>query len=606
MRFSFIIILLLLLLIASTANAFFSSVFTSTSIDLPQQLASPVLKYPALMQEGRLPCFTALPAGSNKLSLEYNPLCQYCGSFGLEMFDPLDPNNPIVPEVTISCKADLVIVSTSSSHSASFYSALRGFIAREATNGRTTRYVELGTTKTPYKTLYTPGAFFDGKNHEKAFREINSIVDPKAVLILSDSIPSKQVHFPEGNKVIQNDDHYGNKFIRSGRKTAQQSIPVSRISGSDVDIEQVLLGLKAESTTPSKVQVMYSENLVFPQLPKTAFPLPGNDVRITSAFGPRTNPLTGRFQSHSGTDLSAAVGTEVYAPMDGTVRTLSVDNNCGKGLYLKSDDYQFGFCHLSQIVKTGEVKKGELIAKTGKTGASKGPHLHYTFRYNEQRMYPMLLFLNLDVTRFIGFDNTLSTEPIVNAEAQSAQNKLLYGNNIVECAENNEIAPALLWQLTVNKLANGNRFNCGSDPSIQLLRKSKPVFVEPEELSRITGEPFAFYGKYVGQPAYLLAPPNGSSSELVVFKSTELNSDALSTEQLKTGATSVIAHGSVLQTPAVIPIPVTSTTPLTSGDLLLASQTTLLRDNSLPSKLRNLQAKAISLRGNPLYTVKIG
>lgn len=104
---------------------------------------------------------------------------------------------------------------------------------------------------------------------------------------------------------------------------------------------------------------------------------------ITSRFGYRLNPFTGKQAMHAGIDIAAAPGSPVYAPADGIVTFASYDESYGK---LVSIDHGYGvstrFAHNSQIyVHVGQkLSKWDVIAAVGNTGRSTGPHLHYEVR----------------------------------------------------------------------------------------------------------------------------------------------------------------------------------------------------------------------------------
>ncbi len=112
---------------------------------------------------------------------------------------------------------------------------------------------------------------------------------------------------------------------------------------------------------------------------------PGQDARITSRYGPRVNPVTGKSTVHRGIDFRMDVGTPVFATADGIVESAGKDNNGGFGKIVRIQ-HSFGFrtyyAHLSKVlVKAGQyVKKGDQIALSGNTGRSTGPHLHYEVR----------------------------------------------------------------------------------------------------------------------------------------------------------------------------------------------------------------------------------
>jgi murein DD-endopeptidase len=122
------------------------------------------------------------------------------------------------------------------------------------------------------------------------------------------------------------------------------------------------------------------------------YPFLGN-YRISSAFNPkRKNPVTGRISKHTGTDFSMSTGTSVLATGDGIVSR--VKNHPYAGTYIEiqhSGQYVTRYLHLSRaLVKKGQaVKRGEVIAKSGNTGRSTGPHLHFELRINGRPVNPI-------------------------------------------------------------------------------------------------------------------------------------------------------------------------------------------------------------------------
>lgn len=102
--------------------------------------------------------------------------------------------------------------------------------------------------------------------------------------------------------------------------------------------------------------------------------------RITSRFGMRKHPVTGKLSFHNGNDVAAAIGTEVLCPVDGEVKEVYTHETGGLTLIVGVGGMRFGFCHLSKVffpVGT-KVTKGSLIGLTGNTGRSTGPHCHFT------------------------------------------------------------------------------------------------------------------------------------------------------------------------------------------------------------------------------------
>jgi murein DD-endopeptidase MepM/ murein hydrolase activator NlpD len=107
--------------------------------------------------------------------------------------------------------------------------------------------------------------------------------------------------------------------------------------------------------------------------------------RLTSKFGFRRSPITGSPSFHEGVDLVAQTGTPVRATANGVVVFAGFRTGYG---YLVTIDHGFGYitryAHNSKLLVDTEniVKKGDLIAVSGSTGQSVGPHLHYEVLYN--------------------------------------------------------------------------------------------------------------------------------------------------------------------------------------------------------------------------------
>lgn len=107
-----------------------------------------------------------------------------------------------------------------------------------------------------------------------------------------------------------------------------------------------------------------------------------DERRITSPYGRRIHPVTHQEQYHNGIDIAAPVGTQVLAVCDGMVLRIWEDDLNGKALRLIDSNgvYRIGYAHLDEILTyVGQaVKCGDVIALSGNTGRSSGPHLHVT------------------------------------------------------------------------------------------------------------------------------------------------------------------------------------------------------------------------------------
>lgn len=117
---------------------------------------------------------------------------------------------------------------------------------------------------------------------------------------------------------------------------------------------------------------------------------------ISSPYGNRKNPITRAAQFHNGVDLISAegktAGKEIFASMPGEVVKNYFDNLGGYQLVINSGFAVFGYAHLqsrSPLEVGTIVKRGEVIGRVGNTGASTGPHLHFTLRLNGELKNPV-------------------------------------------------------------------------------------------------------------------------------------------------------------------------------------------------------------------------
>ncbi len=122
------------------------------------------------------------------------------------------------------------------------------------------------------------------------------------------------------------------------------------------------------------------------------FPL-ATAIQINSPFNLRRHhPVTGRSAPHQGVDIKAPIGTPVYAPADGVVTFAGYQRAAGYYVIVRHvQDYSTVYMHLSKIeVKKGQsVYAGQQIAKTGNTGRTTGPHLHYEIRIQDRPYDPL-------------------------------------------------------------------------------------------------------------------------------------------------------------------------------------------------------------------------
>jgi len=112
----------------------------------------------------------------------------------------------------------------------------------------------------------------------------------------------------------------------------------------------------------------------------SAFRYPLRRIHITSTFGWRRHPVTGKKSFHNGVDYRARVGEPVFAVYSGKVIQTGYSSHNGKYIVIKHPGgIKTYYLHLSRILvrKGWHVKAGQIIARSGATGRVNGPHLHF-------------------------------------------------------------------------------------------------------------------------------------------------------------------------------------------------------------------------------------
>ena len=112
---------------------------------------------------------------------------------------------------------------------------------------------------------------------------------------------------------------------------------------------------------------------------------------VNSGFGGRVSPWSSRSEFHSGLDIGAPIGTAVKSPAPGTVVFAGIHPEYGQTLIIDhGHETKSLYGHLSKLQATTnqKVQRGEVIALSGNTGRSSGPHLHYEIQVKGQSVNP--------------------------------------------------------------------------------------------------------------------------------------------------------------------------------------------------------------------------
>ena len=150
----------------------------------------------------------------------------------------------------------------------------------------------------------------------------------------------------------------------------------AQIEAMDAQIAKKQKELEAQIAA-SKVQINYGSGYMWP--------LDSNYV-ITSLFGPRNHPITGKYSNHGGTDVRAGYGTKIKAARGGVVMTSEYHWSYGNYVVVVHDNGTSTlYAHMSKrAVKEGQtVTQGQVLGYVGSTGSSTGNHLHYEIRVTQ-------------------------------------------------------------------------------------------------------------------------------------------------------------------------------------------------------------------------------
>lgn len=188
---------------------------------------------------------------------------------------------------------------------------------------------------------------------------------------------------------LENAEHeFRRLFSLKSKKNVLEAVGLDDDKGS-LDVE--LLKKQASEAISSIAEIRHyvsNERNVYFATP-VGRPVVG---RVTSHFGKRADPLTGRPAFHSGVDISVSSGTPVKATANGIV---SVSGYMPGNGYVVAIEHGRGFrtiyAHNSKnLAKVGQtVKRGQVIAMSGSTGRTTGPHLHYEVWKRGVQVSPM-------------------------------------------------------------------------------------------------------------------------------------------------------------------------------------------------------------------------
>ena len=183
-----------------------------------------------------------------------------------------------------------------------------------------------------------------------------------------------------------------------GRNPDMLSQPVSgNLSAMNQDVDRLLRQIRLQQDSFDEILNRLKERSEELQYVPSIRPV---DVGfISSYFGKRKDPFTGRYTRHEGVDFSARRGSPIYATAHGTVTSAKYERGYG---YTIKIDHGNGivtkYAHNQKmLVKRGnKVERGQVIAELGSSGRSTAPHVHYEVQVNGVPQNPLNYMLPSD------------------------------------------------------------------------------------------------------------------------------------------------------------------------------------------------------------------
>jgi murein DD-endopeptidase MepM/ murein hydrolase activator NlpD len=172
--------------------------------------------------------------------------------------------------------------------------------------------------------------------------------------------------------------------------THAASLSAQDIRQLDADLQQIVGALRGRQ---EKLDHTPSVSPVDPQ-----------ESWISSSYGVRISPFTGKEQFHPGVDIAGAEKTPIVAPAKGTVAFVGKDGALGMTVRIKHDSVHksiYGHLHKASVKKGQHVERGDVIGSMGNSGRSTGHHLHYELAKNGKNVNPFQYMMDWKSDNFV-------------------------------------------------------------------------------------------------------------------------------------------------------------------------------------------------------------
>jgi murein DD-endopeptidase MepM/ murein hydrolase activator NlpD len=171
------------------------------------------------------------------------------------------------------------------------------------------------------------------------------------------------------------DQEFAKLLSFKSRKNILEHADLENAGALDIDLLKKQVAETIQSVSEIRKYIEEEKNIY--RATPTGWPLKG---AISSGFGMREHPITGKATRHYGVDIRTPMGTPIKSTADGIVSFASWHNDSGYIIVLEhGHGFTTAYAHNKEnYVKIGQkVKRGEVIGVSGSTGTTTGPHLHY-------------------------------------------------------------------------------------------------------------------------------------------------------------------------------------------------------------------------------------
>ncbi|MGB8951345.1 MAG: M23 family metallopeptidase [Candidatus Aminicenantales bacterium] len=248
-------------------------------------------------------------------------------------------------------------------------------------------YVYMKSSRKSYKALY-----HENLDQKETIVEYENSVDQLKKKLEGFENYAKKLNMMAGltsPEVLKELGIGGESVVEGGGQSVQNVIP-------PIDIQSINQKAETIENNLNTLVIFFEDQAAKLACTPTIWPTIG---WLSSSFGMRPDPFTGKMAFHKGIDIATNYGNPIVATADGIVIQVKFDKIGGRTVIISHrEELTTVYCHLSKfLVKEGQtVKRGDVIGFVGKTGRALGPHLHYEVRINGNSVNPYNFVLEED------------------------------------------------------------------------------------------------------------------------------------------------------------------------------------------------------------------